>query len=866
MSIQALPPSTTRVLGSSQALTTPASLIKELIDNAIDARATSIDVIVSANTLDKIEVRDNGHGIATDDLDALGRHGHTSKLRTFEELRTVGRVSLGFRGEALASAVTLGDVTVTTRTEGEPVAVHVKLKSTGGTASQSSASHPVGTTVCVSNFLSKFPVRKQTSLKDAPKTISKIKDILQSYALARLHVRLTLKILKTGKGNWSFVPRPKDGIKEAVMQVAGKEVASQCMEKTSPCKDAGLSIDNDATSLADFVDYQRRSSLRPSLVIRAFLPRADADFCKIKGGQHASIDSRPISRLRGSLKKVVASYKQHIRAIASMTGQEVPKDPFLYLSIICPIDSYDANIEPAKNDVLFEDENALLTVVEKLFKSVYALPTLQERETTDERPGFESGMNQGSVMEICNDRLGGGMTIDIPTPKMTPYAAGKRKWGHNMSHEHYEGIPPDVSEQALDGQVSPSLGTDNADIQNALNPWLIAKLNAPALRPQPSVLSTPRQKTYPVSHIFNTPPASNNQLLVTKDMPGLLTDSLSTRPFGKPQSVQSRIETWMDHQESGSSDNSRDGPHENDDLQQIRDILQVEPPICTKSKGPHPTGFVTAASIPIGTPWSPPLTQERPPGKVSRGFMKPFIPPKRTVGHVGVGGRTAKQPLPRLAPPSISLPEIPRLDLSTWSGGDVDDALDFERRKAKVTRRLREELRYSENEVDLAKRKQDQHPNMTIQEAAIAGLESRINGVPSEEIMGPEKMARSALPDGDPRAYLMRRQKSMTAYLSGPLQGTKMKRAKTMLLPLETIPNSASMHSLAYKMPCDTVSIAKSMQSLAGVDEYTKSGRRYEGLQMAGPDYEDVEVLLNALMKKWVEHAPVALQNIVEAS
>jgi len=863
MSIQALPPSTTRVLGSSQALTTPASLIKELIDNAIDARATSIDVILSANTLDKIEVRDNGHGIATEDLDALGRHGHTSKLRTFEELRTVGRLSLGFRGEALASAVTLGDVTVTTRTEGEPVAVHVKLKSTGGAASQSSASHPVGTTVCVSNFLSNFPVRKQTSLKDAPKTISKVKDILQSYALARLHVRLSLKILKTGKGNWSFVPRPKDGIKEAVMQVAGKEVASQCMEKMSPCEDAGVSIDNDATSVADFSDYQHRASLHPSLVIRAFLSRADADFCKIKGGQHASIDSRPISCLRGSLKKVVASYKQHIRAIASMTGQEIPKEPFLYLSIICPIDSYDANIEPAKDDVLFEDEDALLTVAEKLFKSVYALPNLQERETTDERLEFESGMNQGSVMEICSDTLDGGMMIEIPTPKMTPYAGGKRKWGYNMSQEHYEeGIPSDMSEQALDVQVSPSLGTDHADIQNTLNPWLIAKLNAPAGRPQPSVLSTPRQERYPVSHIFATPPASNNELLVTEDMPGLLTDSRSTRPFGKPQSVQSHIETCMNHQESGSSDNSRDDPRENDDLQQIRDILQVESPIRTKSKGPHPTAFMTAASMPIGTPWSPPLTQERPPGKVSRGFMKPFIPPKRTVGHIDVGARTAKQPLPRLAPPSISLQEIPRLDLSTWGGGHVDDALDFERRKAKVTRRLREELRYSENEVDLAKRKQDQHPNMAIQEAAITGLETRINGIQSEEIMGPEKMARSALPDGDPRAYLMRRQKSMTAYLSGPLHGTKMKRAKTMLLPLETIPNSANMHAVAYKMPFDTVSIAKSIQSLAGVDEYTKSGSRYEGLQMAGPDYEHVEALLNALMKKWAEHAPAALQNI----
>ena len=131
MPIQALPEATTRRLGAGQALPTPAALVKELLDNAIDARATSIEVLLSANTLDKIEVRDNGTGIAADDLEQVGKRGHTSKLTCFEELRTVGRVSLGFRGEALASACTMGEVAITTRTEGEPVATSVKLKQIG---------------------------------------------------------------------------------------------------------------------------------------------------------------------------------------------------------------------------------------------------------------------------------------------------------------------------------------------------------------------------------------------------------------------------------------------------------------------------------------------------------------------------------------------------------------------------------------------------------------------------------------------------------------------------------------------------------------------------------------------------------------
>src|SRR4051812_39238226 len=118
MAITALPDSTIHLLGSSQVLTTPTSLVKELVDNALDAKATSVDILISPNTIDKIEVRDNGHGIPQADLDSLGRRGHTSKLRSFDELKSIGGVSLGFRGEALASAVQLGSVSVTTRTEG----------------------------------------------------------------------------------------------------------------------------------------------------------------------------------------------------------------------------------------------------------------------------------------------------------------------------------------------------------------------------------------------------------------------------------------------------------------------------------------------------------------------------------------------------------------------------------------------------------------------------------------------------------------------------------------------------------------------------------------------------------------------------
>jgi DNA mismatch repair protein MutL len=218
MAITALPEATIHLLGSAQVLTTPTSLIKELVDNSLDARATSINILVSSNTLDKLEVRDNGHGIPQEDLNALGRRGHTSKLRSFEELKFLGGVTLGFRGEALASAVQLGEVSITTRTDAESIANKVKLEAPGRIEDQSHTSHPVGTTVSVLNFMAKLPVRKKTFEKEAAKTLVKINELLRAYALARPFIKFSLKVTKSGKGSWSYVPRPNGDIRAAVSQ------------------------------------------------------------------------------------------------------------------------------------------------------------------------------------------------------------------------------------------------------------------------------------------------------------------------------------------------------------------------------------------------------------------------------------------------------------------------------------------------------------------------------------------------------------------------------------------------------------------------------------------------------------------------
>lgn len=124
--IAALPETTVRQLGSCNALRDPSSVVKELIENALDARTNAVFVEIAPNTLDSIQVKDTGHGIPAEDRALVCRRYCTSKIRDFCDLYDIGGKWLGFRGEALASMAEMsGSLEVITRVEGESVAVKV---------------------------------------------------------------------------------------------------------------------------------------------------------------------------------------------------------------------------------------------------------------------------------------------------------------------------------------------------------------------------------------------------------------------------------------------------------------------------------------------------------------------------------------------------------------------------------------------------------------------------------------------------------------------------------------------------------------------------------------------------------------------
>lgn len=375
MPITALPETTIRLLGSAAAISTPVDVIKELLGNSLDAEATSVEILVSANLVDSIQVRDNGHGIQAGDYNSLGRMGHTSKLTSFEELQTVGGNTLGFRGQALASANSLGRVTVVTRCIGDPMAVKLTLcAGIGGVESQQRVPAPAGTTVTVAGLFKSIPVREQVAEREAQKNLAKAKNLLHSHALARPMTRFSLKVLGGDvKQTWSYSPRPDACVREAVVQIFGTGVMSECLLKN---------VTTDAFSC-----NEKNARDVPRMSIEAVLPKPDADLSKLSKGSFFSIDSRPVSTSHGTMKKLLSNFKIHFKKpFGADAGDKRLSDLFICVNVKCSPGTYDPNVEPSKSQVLFADESQLVDLFEELCSKTY-----QSRQTVNAFATIEKG-------------------------------------------------------------------------------------------------------------------------------------------------------------------------------------------------------------------------------------------------------------------------------------------------------------------------------------------------------------------------------------------------------------------------------------------------------------------------------------------
>lgn len=188
--IQILSPQLANQIAAGEVIERPASVVKELLENSLDAGANIIEVDVEQGGLRLIRVRDNGYGIEKADL-ALALHRHaTSKIQTLSDLEAVQ--SLGFRGEALASIASVSRFSLTSQVAGQETAWQITGEGSAAQNDLKPAAHPIGTTVEVRDLFFNTPARRKF-MRSETTEFNHIEEVIKRLALSRMDLALILR-------------------------------------------------------------------------------------------------------------------------------------------------------------------------------------------------------------------------------------------------------------------------------------------------------------------------------------------------------------------------------------------------------------------------------------------------------------------------------------------------------------------------------------------------------------------------------------------------------------------------------------------------------------------------------------------------
>ncbi|MGM9605872.1 MAG: DNA mismatch repair endonuclease MutL [Oscillospiraceae bacterium] len=316
--IQQLPSHVADLIAAGEVVERPASAVKELLENAIDAGAGAVTVEIRSGGMSLIRVTDDGCGIAADEAETAFLRHATSKIRTEYDLEAIG--TLGFRGEALAAIAAVSRVDLLTRTPDAPLGVALSLE--GGTVTEREESGcPAGTTIVIRDLFFNTPARLKFIKRDATEGAA-VLAVVQREALA--HPEVSFTFIREGK---TELRTPGDGqLKSALYSVFGRDIALGF----TPVKGSG----EGGVTVSGF----------------ASLPVC----CRgTRGYQHFFVNGRYIKS-----KTMTAALEQ-----AYANQKMVGKFPGCVLHVTTKLSAVDVNVHPTKTEVKFASERQIFDAV-----------------------------------------------------------------------------------------------------------------------------------------------------------------------------------------------------------------------------------------------------------------------------------------------------------------------------------------------------------------------------------------------------------------------------------------------------------------------------------------------------------------------
>ncbi|KAM0431893.1 hypothetical protein ACHAPT_005146 [Fusarium lateritium] len=349
----ALDPNVVNKIAAGEIIVAPVHALKELIENAVDAGATSLEVMAKDGGLKLLQITDNGCGIQKDDLAILCERHTTSKISTFEDLASIA--TYGFRGEALASISHIAHLSVTTKTKDSNLAwrAHyldgrLTAPKPGQSAEPRGVAGRPGTQITVEDLFYNVPTRRR-AFRSTADEFNKIIDMVGRYAVHCKGVGFTCK--KAGEASTSLSVQAHATVIDRIRQIHGSSVANELLDFATSEDRWGFKAEGYATN----ANYSVKKT-----TLLLFI-------------NHRCVESTHIKK-----------------AVEQMYSNFLPKSghPFIYLSLEIDPARVDVNVHPTKKEVHFLNEDEIIQAIcEHIGSKLAAVDTSRTFMTQTLLPG-----------------------------------------------------------------------------------------------------------------------------------------------------------------------------------------------------------------------------------------------------------------------------------------------------------------------------------------------------------------------------------------------------------------------------------------------------------------------------------------------
>ncbi|KIW16343.1 hypothetical protein PV08_06394 [Exophiala spinifera] len=337
--IKAIEAKSIHQIQSGQVIVDLCSVVKELVENSLDASATSIEVRFKNHGLDSIEVQDNGAGISAENYENVALKHFTSKLSKYDDLSSLQ--TFGFRGEALSSLCALSKFSITTAQAQEaPKGRRLDFDGMGRLAASTLVACQKGTTATVEGLFESLPVRRKEVIKNVKREYGKVLGLLQAYACICVNVKLTVKnAMPKGKSVTVFSTKANASTRENIANVYGAKTLSALVPL-----DLILEFESTVARTA------HKDTSSGKIFVKGHISKpVFGEGRQTPDRQMFFVNGRPcgLPQIAKAINEVYKSFN-------------VSQSPFIFADFQMDTNSYDVNVSPDKRTILLHDAATLI--------------------------------------------------------------------------------------------------------------------------------------------------------------------------------------------------------------------------------------------------------------------------------------------------------------------------------------------------------------------------------------------------------------------------------------------------------------------------------------------------------------------------